>query len=86
MLISAAAAYAVFIGPLHDLLINCGTVVLGVWGIRSILTPSGQTYVTALDVSLSMIIVFLLGALAVRALLFSQERSGMRLRPPRARH
>jgi hypothetical protein len=85
LLISAAAAYAVFIGPLHDLLINCGTVVLGVWGIRSILTPSGQTAVTALDVSLAMVIVFLLGAIAVRTLRFSQQRSGMRLRPPRAR-
>jgi hypothetical protein len=85
MLISAAAAYAVFIGPLHDLLINCGTVVLGVWGIRSILTPSSQTSVTALDISLAMVIVFLLGAIAVRTLRFSQERSGVRLRPPRPR-
>ncbi len=85
LLISAAAAYAVFIGPLHDLLINCGTVVLGVWGIRSILTPSSQNYVTALDVSLAMVIVFLLGAIAVRTLRFSHARSGLRLRRPHAR-
>jgi len=86
LLISAAAAYAVFIGPLHDLLINCGTVVLGVWGIRSILTPSNQTYVTALDVSLAMVIVFLLGAIAARTLRFSHERSGLHLRRPHSRH
>jgi hypothetical protein len=80
LLISAAAAYAVFIGRLENLLINYGTVVLGVWGIRAILTPGNQTSVTALDLSLALIIVFLLGAIAVRALLFHRDRG--RHHPP----
>lgn len=80
LLISAAAAYAVFIGRLENLLINYGTVVLGVWGIRSILTPGSQNYVSALDLSLAMIIVFLLGAIAVRTLLFHRARG--RRHPP----
>jgi len=84
LLISAAAAYAVFIGPLEDLLINYGTVVLGVWGIRSILTPGSQDYVTALDLSLSMVIVFLLGAIAVRTLLFYRAHARRLPRGPTA--
>src|SRR5262245_52103638 len=40
LLIAAAAAYAVFLRPLHDLLLSTGGLVLGVWGIRSVLVPS----------------------------------------------
>jgi hypothetical protein len=39
LLIAAAAAYAVFLRPLEDLLANSGALVLGVWGVRAILTP-----------------------------------------------
>ena len=85
LLVTAAAAYAVFLRPLHELVVNSGALVLGVWGIRSILTPGNLYYVTAVDLSLSVVILFLLGAITVRALLFFHERSGLRLpgrKPP----
>jgi hypothetical protein len=69
VLIAAAAAYAVFMRPLHDLVINSGALVLGVWGIRSILTP-GTAYRTVVDMALSAVILFLLGAITFRALQF----------------
>src|SRR5512134_1749492 len=43
VLIAAAAAYSVFLRPLHDLVVNSGALVLGVWGIRSILTPPASS-------------------------------------------
>jgi hypothetical protein len=69
LLITAAAAYSVFLRPLHDLVVNAGALVLGVWGIRSILTPGNIFYITAVDLALSMVIIFLLGALTIRALI-----------------
>lgn len=67
LLVAAAAAYAVFMRPLQDLVINSGALVLGVWGIRNILTP-GTAYRTVVDLALSAVILFLLGAITVRAL------------------
>ena len=69
ILVAAAAVYTVFLRPLHDLVVNVGALVLGVWGIRSILTPSDILYITAVDLSLSMVIIFLLGAITIRALM-----------------
>jgi hypothetical protein len=75
LLIAAAAAYSVFLRPLHDLVVNAGALVLGVWGIRSILTPSNLSYITAVDLALSMVIIFLLGALTIRALLWVHDQA-----------
>ena len=60
LLITAAAAYSVFLRPLHDLVVNAGALVLGV-GIRSILTP-GNFLFHRCGFALSMVIIFLLGA------------------------
>jgi hypothetical protein len=46
LLIASAAAYSVFLRPLHDLVLDSGALVLGVWGIRSILTPANLNYIT----------------------------------------
>ena len=81
ILIAAAAAYAVFMRPLHDLVINCGGLVLGVWGIRSLLTP-GTASRTLVDISLSVVILFLLSAITFRSLQFLHERGGFRKPPP----
>ena len=85
LLIAAAAAYAVFLRPLQDLVVNSGALVLGVWGIRGILTPGNLYYLTAVDVALSIVIIFLLGAITVRALMFIHDEGDLRLfrRPPR---
>ena len=77
VLIAAAAAYSVFLRPLPDLVVNSGALVLGVWGIRGILTPGNLFYITAVDVALSMVIVFMLGALTVRALVFVHDEADL---------
>ena len=79
ILIAAAAAYSVFLRPLHDLVVNAGALVLGVWGIRSILVPSSINYITAVDLALSMVIIFVLGALTIRALVFVHDQGNLRL-------
>jgi hypothetical protein len=45
-----------------------GSLVLGVWGIRSILVPGGPPYVTAVDLALSLVILLLLGGIILRGL------------------
>ena len=82
VLIAAAAAYAVFMRPLHDLVIGSGALVLGVWGIRAILTP-GTAYRTIVDLALSAVILFLLGAITVRALQYAHEKGNLHLTPHR---
>jgi hypothetical protein len=79
LLVTAAAAYAVFLRPLDQLIINAGALVLGVWGIRAILLGSGLTGITAVDLSLSVVILFLLVAMSVRTLWLLEEQSGLRL-------
>ena len=60
-------------------------LVLGVWGIRSILIPPGINYMTAVDLALSVVIIFVLGALTIRALVFVHDAAQLGLlgrRPP----
>ena len=84
LLIASAAAYSAFLRPLHDLVVNSGALVLGVWGIRSILIPSNLYFITAVDLALSMVIVFVLGALTIRALLYVHDQAELGfLRRPR---
>jgi hypothetical protein len=56
VLIAAAAAYAVFLRPLHDLILSTGGLVLGVWGIRSVLVPSNIGGRTGVDVALALLV------------------------------
>lgn len=79
LLIAAAAAYATFLRPLQELLVNVGALVLGVWGVRAILIPANVEYVTAVDLSLSVVIIFLLGTISVKALLYVHDEGGLRV-------
>jgi hypothetical protein len=67
LLVSAAAAYAVFMQPLDQLVLNSGALILGVWGIRSILLGFTLPGLTAVDLALSLVILFLLVAMTWRA-------------------
>lgn len=73
-LIASASVYAVFLRPLHDLLLGVGAIVLGVWGVRNILVP-GQTFISVVDFALSTVILFVLGAVSVRAMVYFWRRS-----------
>lgn len=81
LLVTAAAGFAVFLRPLQELVLSAGGLVLGVWGVRSIISPSSQGFVSAVDLSLALVILFLLGAITVRALVFLVEQSRS-TRPP----
>ena len=84
LLIAAAASYSVLMRPLADLIVNSGALVLGIWGVRGILTPGNLYYLTAVDLSLSIVILFLLGGITVKALLVAHDKSELRIlrRPP----
>lgn len=79
LLVAAAASYAVFMRPFYELIVNSGALILGVWGIRAILVAGESAFVTAVDLSLSTVILFLLIAISVRALHFFKEKSNVSL-------
>jgi hypothetical protein len=79
MLVAAAAAYAVFLRPLDQLIINAGALILGVWGIRVILIGTSLPGLTALDLALWSVILFLLVTITIRTLWLLEEDSGWRL-------
>jgi hypothetical protein len=84
LLITAAASYAVFIEPVSQLVVNAGALILGIWGTRTILVGSAPPGATAVDLSLSIVILFLLVAIAVRMLRVLWERSELQV-PRRGR-
>jgi len=80
LLVTAAAAFAVFMRPLDQLVTSVGALVLGIWGVRSILVGTNAVPgETAVDLSLSVVTLFLLLAIAARTLMFFDERSGFNL-------
>lgn len=81
VLIGAASAYAVFLRPLSELVINAGALVLGVWGIRAVLLGTELTFMTGVDLALVTVILFFLTMLTTRTLWALEERS--RVRPLR---
>jgi hypothetical protein len=52
LMVTAAAAYAVLLRPLHELIIGSGALVLGVWGVRAILLGTALAVVTLVDLVL----------------------------------
>lgn len=79
LLVTAAAAYAVFLRPLDQLIINAGALILGVWGIRVILLGTTMPGLTAVDLALWSVILFLLVTITIRTLWLLEEDSGWRL-------
>lgn len=79
LLIATAATYAVFLRPFSDLIINAGALVLGVWGVRSLLIGNLPPDVTAVDTALVAVIFFLLTTITARGLRYLHARSGLHL-------
>ena len=79
LLIGAAAAYSVLLRPPEDLFVNSGALVLGVWGIRAILVPVNLHFLTAVDLALSMVILFLLSGVSTKALILAHDRGNLRV-------
>ena len=82
LLAAATAGYAALLRPFNDLLVNAGALILGIWGIRSILLGSAPPGLSAIDLSLSLIILGLLLIITVRMLLFHRDRAEIVWRRP----
>jgi len=77
--IAAAAAYSVFLRPLEDLVVSSGALVLGIWGVRGVIVPVNLHFHTAVDLALSIVILFLLGGISVKAMILVHDRGDLRV-------
>ena len=84
ILSGAAAVYSVQMQPIQHLFVGSGSLVLGVWGVRSVLVPGSITFTTAVDLLLSMVILILLGGITIRATLFVMRSRGREQSAPGA--
>lgn len=75
MLIVLAAAYGVLFRPFTQIIPTVGGIVLGVWGIRSLLVGSCPPDSTGVDLVLEAAILLLLLAVGVRAVFFMWPRT-----------
>ena len=83
VLIAISAALALFTRGIDELALGFGGIVLGVWGVRSVLMPQALSTVTAVDLALSWLILLLLLGLTVRAALHFHRHSDLPLPRPR---
>jgi hypothetical protein len=65
-LISVSGTIALLRRDIDDLLLGIGGLILGVWGIRSVLNSQPLPGVTAIDLALSLVILIMLLGLTVR--------------------
>lgn len=82
VLIAVSALMALLTRGLDELALGFGGLILGVWGIRSILMPQSLPTVTAIDLALSWVILLLLLGLALRAALYFLRQSQLPLPAP----
>lgn len=75
LLIGASAAMALVTRGIDDLALGIGGIILGVWGVRSVLMPQSIGTVTAVDLALSWLILLLLLGLVLRAALHFHGKS-----------
>ncbi|MHB1251444.1 MAG: hypothetical protein ACYC0I_04850 [Acidimicrobiales bacterium] len=82
LLIVLAAAYGVLFRPFTQIVPTVGALVLGVWGVRSLLVGSYPPDSTGVDLVLEGAILLLLLTVAVRAVVFMLPRAHLgRMRP-----
>jgi hypothetical protein len=75
LLIAVSAIMAVAMRSMTDLIVGIGSLILGIWGVRSVLVPSSLPVVTSIDLALSVIILFVLLGLSVRSALHFHKQS-----------
>jgi hypothetical protein len=75
LLIAISASLALFTRGIDELALGFGGIILGVWGVRSVLMPQSVGTVTAIDLALSWLILLLLLGLAVRAMVHFHRHS-----------
>ncbi len=75
VLIGVSAAMALVTRGIDDLALGIGGLILGVWGVRSVLMPQSIGTITAVDLALSWLILLLLLGLTIRAALHFHRQS-----------
>lgn len=76
VLISISGIYALGLRTLHELVLGIGGIILGIWGIRSIVVQSQLPDVTLIDIVLGFVILLLLVGVSLRAAYYFYRRSG----------
>jgi hypothetical protein len=84
VLITVSGLLAIFTRSIHELVLGVGGLILGIWGVRSILVPQPVPTITAIDLALSTVILLILLGLAVRAALHFHQRSELPWSRPRS--
>ena len=79
ILISASAVFALGLRTLHELVLGIGGIILGIWGVRSVVVQTELPDVTLIDVILAFVMLVLLLALSIRAARFFYVQSRVRL-------
>lgn len=74
LLVAASGALALLTQSIDSLVLGVGGLILGIWGVRSVLVPQPVGVITAVDLALSGVIFLLLLGLAVRAALYLKGR------------
>lgn len=80
LLITISGVLALITRSIDDLTLGIGGLILGIWGVRSIMVPQPVPSVTAIDLTLSTIILLILLGLAIRALRHFHRKSGLAVR------
>ena len=75
VLITVSALTAVAMRDVSDLIVGVGSLVIGIWGVRSILVPQPLPVVTSVDLALSVVILFVLLGLLLRTAQHLQQRA-----------
>jgi hypothetical protein len=83
VLIAVSGGIALLRRDVDDLLLGIGGLILGIWGIRSVLVTQPLPGVSAIDLALSFVILFLLLGLTVRLTRFFHRGSNWRWPFPR---
>ena len=78
ILISASAIFALGLRTLHELVLGIGGIILGIWGVRSVVVQTELPDVTLIDLILAFVMLVLLLALSVRAARYFYVQSGLR--------
>lgn len=82
LLITVSGGIALATRSIDDLVLGVGGLILGIWGIRSVLVTQPLPGISAVDLALSLVILFLLLGLAVRLVRHFHRQSELPLRWP----
>jgi hypothetical protein len=84
VLITVSGLLAIFTRAMNELVLGVGGLILGIWGVRSILVPQPVPTITAIDLALSTVILLILLGLTVRTALHFLARSELPRPRPRS--